>query len=392
MFASDSGPAIACDRLILGGSLILASSSLSAAGDEPAMKLSAASIGGPFDVRGSYIVNERGSAVGAQGAVIGIRTSVSDFCHMESGGAESALDIERAVMHGPVLIEETVAKSAHGPGFSGVRAKVSDMLLGPGFYAEGNTRYSAVILAGVSVSGQFAVRRSRFVNRNSLGTNLHVGDTTVGGSFELPMAAIATGPRVSNLVVLDGLRYPRIPQAATLHEWIQLLSTGTTDYEAQPYRQLANGYKDLGDEGAARSIKIAQNRDRAKRGSFEGAVQRSLHLLSGFFIGYGYKPWRALIGLIGSLASATILVIVAGRLGLLVLASDPLTQCNLSEQLSIAAPSAGPIFRPSGSASCIYINATWAQAFALANFALQLFGWAFLTLFIAGFTGLIKKE
>jgi len=386
-----TGPAVAGDRLNVAGSCVIASSSVTVASDEPAIKLDAGSVGGPFDIVASYVVNEQDSALTAQGAVIGIRFYVLDFCHLESGTA-SALDLDLAEIGGPVIIQESVVKSTGGPGFSCVRLKASAILIGPAVYVVGHTKFSAAILAGVLIDDQVAVRRSRFVNMNPMGTNLHLGGGTIGGTFELAMAAVQSAKRRAGVVILEGLEYPRVPQGATLREWIDLLATGTMEYEAQPYRQLAKGYKELGDEGAARAIGIAQNRDRGKRGSMGGGVQRFGHGLSGLLLGYGYKPWRALVGLVIVLAATSVLVVVAGRLGLLVLASAPTRSCNLAEQLSVALPSAGPILRSSGTASCIYARGQWAQAFILANYVLQLAGWAFVTLFIAGFTGLIKKE
>jgi hypothetical protein len=67
--------------------------------------------------------------------------------------------------------------------------------------------------------------------------------------------------------------------------------------------------------------------------------------------------------------------------------------CSLVEQVGLALNTATPLVKISGQQSCL-INTTsgLGQAVTVATWLLQALAWAFVTLFIAGFTHLVRKS
>ena len=66
-------------------------------------------------------------------------------------------------------------------------------------------------------------------------------------------------------LAVDGLTYAGVPQSISARDWLDLLRDGTPSYAAQPYQQLAAGYRALGDERQARKILMAQRDDQLAR-------------------------------------------------------------------------------------------------------------------------------
>jgi hypothetical protein len=229
-------------------------------------------------------------------------------------------------------------------------------------------------------------------NRHDDRLCLDLTGATIGGDFALPLDALGT-PNQPGFVVLGGLRYPAIPWDATLTEWLTLLRRRTTTYAAQPYQQLAVVHRAAGHERDARLVFIAQQKDLRRRGDLGGPVRRVLHLTSGALISYGYRPWRALTFLLAVLGIAIALVLSADAHQL---TAHPKAAgggtCNLVENLGLGADIAIPLLSTGGKQRCEIITATTAGQWHLgAAYVLQVLGWAFATLFVAGYTGLVRK-
>jgi hypothetical protein len=80
---------------------------------------------------------------------------------------------------------------------------------------------------------------------------------------------------------------------------------------------------------------------------------------------------------------------VAGPAGLVRGASG---SCSLVEQIGVALNAATPLVKPDGSQACRLVTATGlGQLVTVTTWVLQLLAWAFATLFVAGFTGLVRK-
>ena len=69
----------------------------------------------------------------------------------------------------------------------------------------------------------------------------------------------------SRRLAVDGLTYAGVPGAISAQGWRGLLRDGTPRYAAQPYQQLAAGYRALGDDRQARETLMAQRDDQLAR-------------------------------------------------------------------------------------------------------------------------------
>lgn len=82
--------------------------------------------------------------------------------------------------------------------------------------------------------------------------------------------------------------------------WLELFRQETPAYAAQPYQQLAAAYRAAGDDRQVRRILMAQRDDQLARMSMRWS-ERAWGWITKVMLGYGYEPWRALLGLVGVL-------------------------------------------------------------------------------------------
>jgi hypothetical protein len=117
----------------------------------------------------------------------------------------------------------------------------------------------------------------------------------VGGHVGLLLDDEASWPASGNLQ-LDGFVYTAIAASPTDAKarlaW--LARQPSTPFRPQPYQQLAKVLRESGHEADAKRVLIAKERARRKHGGL-GWVARCGNWLLGVTIGYGYRPWRALI-------------------------------------------------------------------------------------------------
>jgi hypothetical protein len=230
---------------------------------------------------------------------------------------------------------------------------------------------------------------------------------------------------------LDPRGLPDGPEMCDWLRWFRDRGPGM-DYSPQPYQQLAAAHRDAGHGLEARRILIAQQDDlrnwgRPRRGG-SGRVQaghpgdettsaqetgevrannnRRRHrstrvdrcwnrILRGT-IRYGYQSSRALLWLAATLAIAIAVAVPAGVQSVAVHpagTSTPGTRCSTIEQIGLAATVAVPLINTGVSVPCAFdTHQHWGQALTAIGWLLQLAGWTFATLFVAGFTGIIRKQ
>ncbi|WP_199432522.1 hypothetical protein [Qaidamihabitans albus] len=110
-------------------------------------------------------------------------------------------------------------------------------------------------------------------------------------------------------------------------------------------------------------------------------------------MGYGYRPALALLWLIGTLLVSIVLTVgVAGAAGVTSRPGEG-GPCSVVEQAGLALSAAAPLVRTDGGRRCVIDAGTGAgQTVLAATWVLQALAWAFLTLFVAGFTGLVRRS
>jgi hypothetical protein len=208
-------------------------------------------------------------------------------------------------------------------------------------------------------------------------------------------------------LLLDGLTYTTIPEpnADLEKQWLSLLRE-CTSYAAQPYQQLASVYRAIGDEANARKILIKQQDDLHARGGklLGGPAGRARHRLLGITIGYGYRTWPAFLGLAVVLMLAMGLGWLAGNIHdddrLVAAHTDKAapanvgTACSTTEQIGLGVERALPLLIGNTGVRdrcALDSSSSTGQIITASGWILQLAAWAFATLAIVGFTGLIRK-
>ncbi|MGW7719187.1 hypothetical protein ACWGKK_33510 [Streptomyces chartreusis] len=181
--------------------------------------------------------------------------------------------------------------------------------------------------------------------------------------------------------------------------------SGRHYFASQPYEQLARVYRQNGQEEEARAVAIARRNDLRSHGSL-GPWRKLINWLLDKTIKHGYQPLRA----VGLLAAVYILVLLAALAagqseGVIVPAND-------TKDLS-PAPTAQhctgnyPCFYAAGYAVDVVIplintqqsdnwringDAPWGWAWTAGSWIATGLGWAFSTLAVAAYTGIIKRD
>ncbi len=285
----------------------------------------------------------------------------------------------------------------------------------------GHAEAGAVSVAGAHIGGQLDCTGARLRNDSGpalAADSLQVGqgmcllmgeftgggadvavdlaDTRVGGTLLFDRARLEHAADSQGRLAVDGLTYAGVPGSISAWDWLRLLREGTRGYAAQPYQQLAAGYRALGDEREARQILMAQRDDQLAR-TQTGWPERLWGRITKATLGYGYKPWRALLFLAGVVALSCVLAVVLGSHGALAQTSNAATpgrSCTVLQQASVGLDLNLPIGKSVARDRCdlakdsASVTAAWLTA---AGWVLQLLAWAFAALFIAGFTSAVRK-
>ena len=89
---------------------------------------------------------------------------------------------------------------------------------------------------------------------------------------------------------------------------------------------------------------------------------------------------------------AATVTVSASSIGLAVRPGPLSGPCSTAESIGLAIDTAVPLLKVGGEKRCLIIaNTPWGQVLYLFTYILQALGWAFATLFVAGYTGLVRK-
>ena len=151
--------------------------------------------------------------------------------------------------------------------------------------------------------------------------------------------------------------------------------------------------KAAGHDSEARRILMEQRRSQTRRGALTGPTERLWARLTGLTLGYGYQPWRALIGLFAVVIIAAVLAVILGGHGGLEQTRTVPTPlgCTLVERISVGIDLGTPLITTGAGARCQTTDSFTGQILTITGWALRLLAWAFASLFIAGFTSAVRK-
>ena len=421
---NDSGPALIAYNLQVGQHAFLARLTVKGGNDQGAVDLVGAHIGGSFNCDGASLVNY-GTALIADGLQVGQDISLSNgFTATSIGRNDGTVRLPRAHIGGSFNCDGASLVNNDAPALIADGLQVGqDMFLRYGFTATGGGYDSAVRLTGAHIGGQLVCGSGDI--RNGSGPALtaeglrvdqnmsfrdgfhavggadawpavvNLRDARVGGTLEWAPSHFdhATDPQCR--LSVDGLTYTGVPQEISSQDWLDLLRDGTL-YAAQPYQQLAAGYRALGNERQVRKILMAQRADELARGDTRW-TGRLWGRVTKVTLGYGYQPWRALLFLAAVVVVSCVLTVVLGAHGALAQTSKTATpgrSCTVLQQVSVGLDLNLPVGTSLARADCdltmdsASVTAAWLSA---VGWVLRLAAWVFAALFIAGFTSAVRK-
>jgi hypothetical protein len=123
-------------------------------------------------------------------------------------------------------------------------------------------------------------------------------------------------------------------------------------------------------------------------------TERAWGKFTGVTLGYGYQPWRALLGLLGIVILAVILNVSYGAQGGLAhtkASGSPGTPCSTLERVGVGLNFSVPVVNIGAGGTCGTTQSAPGNTITISGWILQLAAWSLATLFIAGFTGVVRK-
>ncbi|MBO1335079.1 hypothetical protein [Streptomyces sp. VRA16 Mangrove soil] len=372
-FEARRSVAISASNAQIGNDFLLGDEvTITCSSRDDAVTLKRSQLGGDLNLQGVRIENRRGGALAAFD-LTAVNVRVEGHSIVKASSPRPVVRLYGARIRARLLLGEAELHNDRGPALSCFNAQARDSLrIFEGFRAVGRTDQTDQEDACTIDFGNFRVDGDLVMNLN--------GVRNVG--------------RDTSRVSLDGMTYSGIPRGLDVHGMLTLIRDGSTVYAAQPYQQLAAVYRAAGHDREVRRILMAQRRDQSA-GDLDGVAQRTWLRLSGLLLGYGYQPWRALVWLLCVLMVSVGLALVLGSQGALVHTAQsaaPGTQCSAVEQIGAGLDMGLPLVKTGQAATCRAAADGWGQALVAVGWPLQVTAWAFATLFVAGFTGAVRRN
>ncbi len=176
-------------------------------------------------------------------------------------------------------------------------------------------------------------------------------------------------------------------------------------FAAQPYKQLADVYRRVGQDDDARVVEIARRRDVRQYGSIP-RHRWVLNWILDVTIRYGYQTWRALAGLLGLYVITVSAFLFAQHQKELITPANVLAAARV-HPAPLKCVSGYPCFYPAGYAVDIVFplinlhqaenwrpngNHAWGWPWVAGTWGATALGWSLATLVVVGYTGLARRE
>jgi hypothetical protein len=359
-----SGPAVNAERLDVEQSFFLRNVNAVGAGERGAVRLQGCHVGGSLECDGATLINDSGPAFDAEGIRVDHDAYLRKGLRALGAGPRGALRLPNAHIGGTLECTDATLRNTSGPALDASRFEASLGVLMRDCRVLGAGQRGAIRLDGAHIGRRWLFTWTRLRN------------------ISHPAA----------LVSMDGLGYDGIPLGLPLGGWLRLLRTGMSPYAAQPYQQLAAAHRSAGHDRETRRILMEQRRQQIRTKTLSGTGARLWARLTGLTLGYGYQPWRALVGLLVVLAAAIVLCLSTGSgLQQTKNTASPGTNCTAVQRVGVAVDLALPLVKTSARNQCDVAGTRDGNRVAVLGWGLQLLSWAFATLFLAGFTGAVRK-
>jgi hypothetical protein len=403
---------IAAERLV-ATALVLTGTVVIGHDPDGAVELRGARLGW-LDCDGATLTNDFGSALQGDSLRVELGVSLRNGFTATGAGVDGAVCLLGA-RAARVECDGATLRNSTGPAFRADSLVVDQRaFLRRGFTAEGSGEIGAVRLNGARLglfscdgatlrnpTGPAVVAESMQVERAAFfGPGLiaeghgaegvvRLTGTRIAGRLHLEADGVRNTLDGAPQVAVDGLTYAGLPEGASVSRWLTLLAA-TATYTPQPYQQLAAGCRAAGQDREARTVLIAQRRDELRRGHLPPAVRTWIKLTS-FTLGYGYRPWLALAWLAGVALASVALAVALGAAGGLARPGPTSGPCTVVQRVGVGLDLSIPLVKTGARERCDVTDGAAGQWLMVVGWALQLLGWAFATLFVAGFTAAVRR-
>ncbi|MEV4320545.1 hypothetical protein [Actinocrispum sp. NPDC049592] len=352
-------PALDATGLVVGA-LSLRRSVLTGSTPQGAVRLIGARISGQLACTGARIRNDSGPAISADRLRVEGTVFLNEEFRAEGSGSSSTIRLSGADLSS-LDCTAAIVRNNNGPALSAEYLRIARTLFLDGHFEAAGEHAVVLNLGGAAITGRLVIIPDRLVN--------------------------TTNPTA--LVRLTDMTYASEPVRVSRDEWLGLLRHGTPEYAAQPYQHYAAALRSAGHDREARQVLMAQRRDQIDR-ALSGRAERLWARLTGLVLGYGYQPWRALIGLLAVVVLSAVLAVVLGGRGALTQVRGS-GGCSVIDQVGVGLDVGSPLVSTGARARCDATNTGAGQVLTSLGWLFRLLAWGFATLFIAGFTGAVRK-
>jgi hypothetical protein len=412
-----SGPALQADGLSVdAGAHFGDGFTASGTGEQGAVRLIGARVRGQLSFSEATIRNPSGCALNLDGASVG-GDAFFEYAHIST--ADSLIGAIRAIgvhISGQLGMAGAYFANDNGPAFFASGATVSGgTFLRSGFVAIGHGEHPTLQLAHSQLGEQLDISNAYI--GNSKGTAFSFQGASLTGGLFIDGDTIISGPPGAIVVDLEnahvrdrltvpersldiasagtfwdvnGLTYNAYPSVG-LSRWLAFISKNTPYYSPQPYQQLADAARASGHMSDARKVLMRQHDDQSRRGGV-GRIGRTWSRFTKITLGYGYQPWRALLGVaVVLLVSISVSFTHRQAYAQVIPGQTVAAPCNDAQILQLAVDTAVPLVRTSSASTCRIASSEAGQTLSRLNIGLSLGGWALTALFAAGFTRAVRQ-
>lgn len=378
-----SGTAVVANRAKIGGKIDLDNAFLKAGGEGAALVLIDATAG-LLTARGAVLRSDADNTIVFDGTQFRSQVTLADGFDARSTRADETIHMVDTRIGAGLVIRGSV-RADNGQALMLHKTTIDASLKLEEIAVEGTSEGPAAQISDTSVAGELVFEPEKLINHGT-GLELSLIGTRVGDALVLDVAELLKAEIFTASV--NGLTYPEPPDDTDA--WLTMLRDSTFLYHAQPYQQLAAVHRAAGHEHMARKVLITQQDDLRR---FGDPGNKLWHRFLGVTLGYGYKPSRAVAGLLITFLLSICLVWTAGEFNGLTPAKDrPADSCSPVNRISLAADLAIPLVKFGGTPRCELANGPAGQWATGAGWVVQILGWSFATLSVAGFTGLVRKS
>ncbi|PSL51524.1 hypothetical protein B0I31_12054 [Saccharothrix carnea] len=469
-------PYFQADRIRVDGSVYMRGLTTTRSNEQGAVRLLGAYIGRNLELDRANIRNTFGPAFHAEGIQVD-RSLRFRAARIYSDHNTGAIQLVNAHVHGDLWLDGTSVRNDLGPALNaeGIRVEGS-LLLCAGFVATACSEELATVHlmsaqigsrldfgTGREITGDLwdasrGQERRLFPRRTAAISNKLVNESGSRLTIDLSCASMnelrlptqtvcepekrylrANKCSSKSKIIVTGLAYSMLSQESVHPYWPHWLRRHMNHFDGEPYRHLATIFQNSGRTVEARRLLIRLENDRRKANKAQNLwswlARWPWHIVKRSLIGHGYRPGRALLGILGIFMFATFMLLKtsagdtihkpAMRIeGTIVPATSSLSSapktpasfitpstspspsanvvtftnpasrsdgCSKGEAIRLAADISVPLINTNARLRCDFRPGS-PTGFAIVALLLHVLGWLFATLFVVGVTGIARKD